>query len=181
MSVWELKTASPDVYASLNMTEAQARSRIFVFDGKPREWKRRPTAEVYQEAREKDHLPRADISLMAAGSLVLNEKAAAALRPFLDQFGQFLEARVDGVVEYFFNVTNVVDCIDLDGSTRRSSGSIIKEAFKTDALPVGPAVFKDPRTALIRIYVNDAAREILEDCVASNQLTGMKIAALGQG
>ena len=181
MSVWELKTASPDVYASLTMSEAQARSRIFVFDGKPREWKRRPTAEVYQEARKKDHLPRADISVMAAGSLVLNEKAAAALRPFLEQFGQFLEAKVNGVIEYFFNVTNVIDCIDVERSTRRSSGSIVREAFKAEALPVGPAVFKDPRTALIRIYVNDAARDVLEASVALHQLTGMKIVTLGQG
>lgn len=181
MPVWELKTASPDIYAALVMSEAQARSRIFVFDGTPREWKRRPAVDVYQEGRKKGHLPRADVSLMAAGSLVLNEKAAAALRPFLDQFGQFLEAKVDGAVEYFFNVTNVIDCIDEEKSTRRTSGSIVKEAFKADALPVAPAVFKDPRTALIRIYANDAAKAILESSLVSHHLTGVKVTELGQG
>jgi hypothetical protein len=102
-----------------------------------------------------------------------------ALGPFLLQFGQLPEAKVDGVVEYFYNVTRVIDCIDLEKSERRASGSILKEAFRPDALPAGPAVFKDPQTALNRIYVNDEAKRALEAEIMAHRLTGFDLAPLG--
>jgi hypothetical protein len=180
MKVWELKTDSPDVYAPLVASDAQARSRVFIFDGTSREWTRRPVVEVFREEKKKDQLPRGDVSLMLAGSIVLNQKALDALGDFLGQFGQFLEVKVDGVVEYFYNVTNVVDCIDLEASDRRSSGSIVKEAFRPEALPVGPAVFKDPRTSRNRLYVNQEGKTILDERVAAANLTGLEIEELGQ-
>ena len=180
MKIWELKTDSPDVYAPLVPTDAQARSRLFIFDGTAREWKRCPAVEVFREERKKDQLPRGDVSLMLAGSIVLNQKARDVLGDFLGQFGQFLEANVDGVVEYFYNVTNVIDCIDLEASERRSSGSIVKEAFRPAALPVGPAVFKDPRTVRNRLYVNKDGKAILDARVAAANLTGLEIEELGQ-
>ncbi len=117
---------------------------------------------------------------MLAGSVVLSQKAVDALGAFLLQFGQLLEANVDGAVEYFYNVTQVIDCIDVDQCERRSSGSILTEAFKTDTLPVGPAVFKAPQTALNRIYVNDDAKLVLETAIAAHQLTGFELAPLGE-
>lgn len=180
MPIWELKSQAPDVFAPLVPTDAQANSGIFEFDGTPRQWKRRPRVEVYQEGRKKDWLPRGDASLLLAGSLVLNQKAVDALGPFLSEFGQFLEARVDGVVEYFYNVTTVIDCIDSQRCERRSSGSIRKEAFRPEALPVGPMVFKDPLTAVNRIYVNDEAKEVLEALIATHRLTGFELAGLGR-
>jgi hypothetical protein len=180
MSIWELKTQSPDVFAPLVPTDAQVNSGIFEFDGSPRQWKRRPTVEVYQEGPKKAHLPRGDASLLLAGSLVLNQKAADALGPFLTQFGQLLEAKVGGAVEYFYNVTRVIDCIDPERSERRSSGSLLKEAFRPEALPTGPTVFKDPRTARVRIYVNDEAKRILEADIAAHGLTGFELAPLGE-
>ena len=179
MTIWELKTQSPDEFAPLVPSDAQVRSGIFEFDGTPKQWKKRPSLEVYQEGPKKNWLPRGDASLMLAGSLVLNQKAVDAFGPFLLQFGQLLEAKVDGVIEYFYNVTRVFDCIDLEKSERRSSGSIRKEAFRSDALPAGPAVFKDPQTALNRIYVNDEAKAVLEAEIMAHHLTGFDFAPLG--
>ena len=176
--IWELKTQSPDKFAPLVPSDAQVSSRMFIFDGTPRQWKRRPTIEVFQEGRKKDHLPRGDASLLLAGSVVLNQKAVDALGPFLEQFGQLLEAKVDGAAEYVYNVTRVIDCVDPDASLRRPSGSIVKEAFRTDALPVGPTIFKDPQTALIRIYVNEEAKQLIEQSIASHGLTGFALAAV---
>jgi len=178
MSIWELKTRSPDEFAPLVPSDAQVSSGIFEFDGTPKQWKRRPSVEVFQEGPKKKWLPRADASLMLAGSLVLNQKASDALGPFLLQFGQLLEAKVDGAAEYFYNVTQVVDCIDEEKSERRSSGSISKEVFRPNALPVGPAVFKVPQTALNRIYVNDEAKQVLESAISAHQLTGLALAPL---
>lgn len=179
MTIWQLKTQSPDTFAPLVPSEAQARSGIFEFDGTPKQWKRRPSVEVYQEGPKKNWLPRADASLMLAGSLVLNQKAVDALGSFLLQFGQLLEARVDGVIEYFYNVTELIDGNDADKSERRTSGSILKEVFRPEAVPDGPVVFKDPQTALIRIYVNDEAKQVLEAAIAAHRLTGFALAPLG--
>ena len=180
MSIWELKTQPPDEFAPLVPSDAQVRSGLFEFDGTPTDWKRRPPVEVYREGPKKKWLPRGDASLMLAGSLVLNQKAADALGPFLLQFGQLLEAKVDGVVEYFYNVTRVIDCIDLEKSERRSSGSISKEAFRADALPVAPTVFKDSKTALNRIYVNNEAKKVLDEAITAHQLTGFDLAPLAR-
>ena len=179
MPIWELKTQSPDEFAPLVPTDAQVNSGIFEFDGTPRQWKRRPTVEVYQEGPKKSHLPRGDASLLLAGSLVLNQKAVDALGPFLTQFGQLLEVKVDGAVEYFYNVTRVIDCIDPERSEKRSSGSILSEAFRAEALPAEPTVFKDPRTARIRIYVNDEGKRLIESAIAAHGLTGFELATLG--
>jgi hypothetical protein len=63
------------------------------------------------------------------------------------EFGQLLELDVAGSIEYFYNVTNLVECIDPGRSENRSTGVIVKEAFRDGAEPSAPAVFKDPRTA----------------------------------
>lgn len=179
MTIWELKAGSPDEFAPLVPSDAQVNSGIFEFDGTLRVWKRRPTVEVYQEGSKKDDLPRGDASLLLAGSLVLNQKAVDALGPLLMQFGQLLEAKVDGATEYFYNVTCVIDCIDVERSDKRASGSILREAFRPGALPVGPTVFKDPRTARIRIYVNHEARELLDAAIANAGLKGFQFAPMG--
>lgn len=179
MSIWELKTSSPDEFAPLVPSDAQVNSGIFEFDGTLRNWKRRPTVEVYQEGNKKNHLPRGDASLLLAGSLVLNQKAVDALGPFLAQFGQLLEAKVDGAVEYFYNVTRLIDCIDPERSERRASGAIVKEAFRPDAVPYGPTIFKDPRTARTRIYANDEARQLLEASIAETGLRGFQLVRIG--
>jgi hypothetical protein len=57
-----------------------------------------------------------------------------ALEGFLSQFGELLEIDVQGSVEWFYNVTNVVDCIDVDKSDKRSTGAIAKEVFREDAI-----------------------------------------------
>ena len=176
MTIWELKAGSPDEFAPLVPSDAQVSSGIFEFDGTPRVWKRRPTVELYEEAGKKALLlPRGDASLLLAGSLVLNQKAVDVLGPLLTQFGQLLEAKVEGRIEYFYNVTRLIDCIDAERSQKRASGSIVKEAFRPEALPDGPAVFKDPRTARIRIYANDEAKQLLETGIAGAGLKGFDL------
>jgi hypothetical protein len=113
-----------------------------------------------------------------SGALVLNQKAHDTLGPFLQEFGQFLELDVGGSTEYFYNVTNLVDCIDPDRSEKRSTGVIAKEAFRDGAVPSVAAVFKDPRTVGTRMYANAAAKEKLDALVADAGLTGLEFVAL---
>ena len=147
--------------------------------GKPLQWKKRPKVDVFQEPKKKARLPRADVSLLMSGALVLDQKARDALGSFLEQFGQLLELDVAGSTEYFYNVTNLVDCIDPDLSEKRSTGVIVKEAFRDGVEPSSAAIFKDPRTAGTRLYVNSAGKEQLEGLVAGAGITGLEFAELG--
>ena len=95
---------------------------------------------------------------VSSGSLVFGDKGRAALGPFLLQFGQLLKLEVDGAPYWLFNVTQLVACIDRARSEQRAGGTIGKEAFVESALPIVPAVFKDPITARARIYVDDGGK-----------------------
>jgi hypothetical protein len=148
------------------------RSGMFAADGRPVEWRTRPTLDVFIEPRRKKAKPRADISALQPGALVLNARACQILGGVLAPFGQLLEVSVDGAIEYFYNVTNVLDCIDPDRSVKRGSGAISKEAFFEERIPTAPTIFKDPKTVRSRIYANEAAKEALENLIAGTDLVG---------
>ncbi|HWU77240.1 MAG TPA: hypothetical protein VN043_12120 [Rhodanobacter sp.] len=173
MEVWELKNgALNDVAMLVYPVDAAFDVGIFDINGEPLEWKVRPHVNVFVEPRKKKAKPRADISALRPGALVLNAKAKAAMGEFLAEFGQLLEIDVDGQTEWFYNVTHLIDCIDLQSSTLRASGTIAKEQFFPNRVPIDPAVFKDPRTARTRIYVNKAAKDLLQERMASAGVSG---------
>lgn len=179
MAIWQLRTAPADKFAPLAPTEVQAMAGTFEARGKPLHWKKKPKVDVFQEPKKKAKLPRADVSLLMSGALVLDQKARDSLGTFLEQFGQLLEIDVAGTTEYFYNVTNLVECIDPDRSDKRSTGVIVKEAFRNGAEPLAPAVFKDPRTAGTRLYVNSAGKDLLERLVADAGITGLEFTEPG--
>lgn len=75
--------------------------------------------------------------------------------------------------------TRIIDCIDLENSTVRASGTIAREQFFPEHVPVDPVIFKDPRTARTRIYVNEAAKKLLQQSMASAGITGAEFAEPG--
>lgn len=179
MAIWQIQPAPADKFAPLAQTDAQALAGTFEARGKPLQWKKKPKVDVFQEPKKKARLPRADVSLLMSGALVLDQKARDILGPFLEQFGQLLELDVAGSTEYFYNVTNVIDCIDPDRSEKRSTGVIVKEAFRDGSEPLAPAVFKDPRTVGTRLYVNSVGKEQLELLAVNAGLTGLEFIELG--
>jgi hypothetical protein len=180
VKVWEFKNASANDVATLVFaSDKDLDSGMFDAEGAALSWLKSPRVEVFIEPRAKKAKPRVDISPLTPGALVLNDKAKAALGPFLSRFGQLLALQCADGPEYFYNVTNVVDCIDLANSKTRASGSIAKEAFFEDKVPDEPTVFKDPRTAATRVYVNEAAKNILEGLIAGAGITGAAFAEPG--
>lgn len=75
---------------------------------------------------------------------------------------------------YFYNVTNLVKCVDVERSTKDETGFMEAEAFYDINVPREPAVFKDPTTAGYRMYTNDPGRELLEKLAAEAGLTGLE-------
>ena len=175
MAIWELRCASVNDFAALASVDRQdGLAGLFDADGKEQDWMHRPAVEFIVDPRKKKQKPRADVIAFVPGALVLNEKADAALGPFLSQFGQLLELHCAGETLHFFNATKLIDCIDVERSEKRRSGAIAMEAFDESNVPHETAVFKDPRTAGARIYVNDAGRAEIERIVAEAGLAGVE-------
>ena len=180
MTIWELKNGSMNDVASLVYgDQADLAADTFGGDGRVLKWSERPRVSLLVEPRQKKPKPRVDISALRPGALVLNERAKHALGEFLSQFGQLLELDLEGSTEWFYNVTNVIDCIDLERSEKRASGTIAKEVFVEAKLPVQPVIFKVPQTARAKIYANDAAKSLLEDLLSRDRISGSAFAEPG--
>jgi hypothetical protein len=175
MTVWQLYTGLSEKVATLVVPEEDrgiASMKRFGGDGSPLRWRKPPRLEAYSYGRKKP-MPLGDLGPFLPGALVLGEKAYAALGPFLSEFGQLLPLDVDGFPHWFFNVTNVIPCIDKAGSEPYAGGTIDKEAFIDAAVPRQASVFKDPVTARARIYVNDAGKQALEEAATKGKVKGL--------
>jgi len=181
MTVWEIKAGPADRVAMLVVPQAEqvmGAMKRFGGNGNVLHWHERPKLQVYADKRRK-RLPRSDVSPFVPGALVLNSKAFATLGGFLADFGQLLELDVDGEVEYFFNATHLVPCIDRERSETRPGGTVGREAFLANAVPSEAAVFKDPATARSRLYTNDAGKRTLEDVAAAHSVSGLVFTRAG--
>ena len=182
MNVWELKAGSVNDYAPLVFaSEREATSGMFDVSGAPLAWSKKPKVEVFIEPGKKKAKPLADISALTPGALAMNDKARAALEPLLGEFGEFLELDCQGEPRWFYNVTNVVPCIDEQQSVKKPSGAISREAFFEAKVPQGAVVFKDPITAPASLYITDAAKTALEEIVAAAGISGLAIVEPGPG
>jgi hypothetical protein len=178
--VWELKAGSVNDFAPLVFaSERDAASDMFDVSGAPLAWGKKPKVEVFVESGKKRPKPQADVSALTPGALAMNDKAKLALEPFLGLFGQFLELDCDGEPRWFYNVTNVVPCIDEANSAKKPSGAISKEAFFADKVPSGEVVFKDPVTAPASLYVTNAGKSVLEKLAAEAGITGLALVEPG--
>ena len=181
MKIWELRYDGINHYAVLVESADEDNSLdFFTTQGIAKHWQHRPKLEPFIEKRKKTAKPRADLSYFTAGSIILNEKACRALKDFLLPFGQMLEIACLGEVEYFYNVTNLVPCIDYEHSIKTGT-AVIKEVFLPDAVPTAPMVFKDPYTAKSCIYLNQPGKEKFEKLCADAGLFGARFVEAGQG
>ena len=181
MTIWQIYTGQSDKVATLVVPEADrviGSMKRFGGDGSALRWRKPPRLEPYSYGRKKP-MPLGDLGPFIPGALVLGQKAHDALGPFLSQFGQLLPIDVETVPHWFFNVTNVIACIDKERSTPYAGGTIDKEAFIDAALPTEPSVFKDPVTARARIYVNDSGRQMLEEAAAKAKVKGLLFSQRG--
>lgn len=180
VKVWELKSGSVNDFAPLVFaSDKDVESGMFDTSGASLSWSTKPKVEVFVEPGKKKPKPLADISALTPGALVMNDKAKTALEPLLSRFGQFLEMDCAGESRWFYNVTNLIPCIDEARSAKRPSGSIVKEEFIEERVPVDAAVFKDPLTAAAVLYVNEAGKAALEAILTEAAIVGMAFAELG--
>lgn len=176
MKVWEITNDWLDKVAMLVVTDEDKNSPQFWDqfggNGAPLHWAKHPKLQVYVDKKRKKPKPRADISPFTPEGLVLNGKARDALGDFLIQFGQLLELDVEGHVEYYYNVTRVISCVDRDRSEVLPGGYVKTPVFKDSSVPEAAAVFRDSSIPT-SIYANDKAKAELEQRIAKHGITGM--------
>jgi hypothetical protein len=176
VTVWEITNDWVEDYADLVLTAQDLANpnfeKQFGGDGSPLRWKKRPKLTVFIERGNKKPQPRSDITTIALPGPILSQNARDVLGDFLGQFGQLLELDVDGHVEYYYNVTNVVSCLDQERTERTHYGAVTRPVFSTSSMPDAPIVFKVPRISS-RIFVNGGAKDVLEERIARHHLVGM--------
>jgi len=179
MNVWELRCANINDYSMVvPASELDLLDGIFDIDGEPLDWKFIPVIK-YADSRSKGkkaQRPVADVATFGPGAFVLSQKAHEALGAFLGQFGQLLDVQTAGGAEFrkFYNATNIVKCVDIERSEKSDSGGIRSEVFYDINVPRAASVFKDPSTAAIRMYTNDAGKELIERIVQDAGITGIE-------
>ena len=182
MVIWEITHPRMNDVAPLVRTAEDMQNphfqKQFGGDGSQLQWLKRPKLTVKVEKGKKKQKPRSDISPFTAPGLVFNGKVRDALGDFLRKFGQILEIEVDGDVEYYYNVTQVLPCVDASRSEKYPEGSIAKAVFGESKLSTEPVVFIDP---LMRgsIYVNDSAKAELAHLIQRADITGMAFEQVG--
>jgi len=177
MTILELRYASINDYAMVvPLRQDDLMARRFDTDGSPKDWIDRPLVGFADSTRRKNKRAPADVSVMVPGALVLNKRACDALGPLLLKFGQLLEleCEVGAEIRYFYNVTNLLPCVDVARSEKNEFGDIRLEAFDESKVPKEAAIFKDPATADLRIYANATAAALIQERAAAAGLTGIE-------
>lgn len=185
MELWNWNGAANGFTTLVPVRDEDILTGVFTADGTSKAWTSRPQVMPGIERLKKKQSPLGDLSFVMGASVVLNEKAHAALEGFLRPFGQFLE--LDMIDEtgigggdqrlYFYNVTNVIPCIDFDRSETEGK-KVLRPAFNSDAIPVGVQVFKDPFRKKMDIYLTAGARDELTRLIHTNGLRGSTIAPI---
>lgn len=173
MAVWELVAVSNDLTQFVAANREDMDNDVFCANGQPKTWATRPQMIVFMEKRRKKPKPLGDVSFIQPGSVILNQKAYGVLHTFLGQFGQFLETDCDGEIFYFYNVTNLISCID-PGKSRYVGPALFKAAFDAALAPKDAQIFKDPLLSETAIYASDAAKAVLDSLIAGANLSGIR-------
>lgn len=139
--------------------------------GSSLQWSTRPRLATIEYEGRKKNRPRADVSPFTSPGLILNAKVHDTLGEFLSRFGQLLEVDVDGKAEYYYNVTNVLACLDREKSEKEAH-YIERPVFHESRIAETPVIFVEPELPG-RIFVNEGAKKILENGIAESGIIGM--------
>lgn len=173
MALWEVTTAGSNDFTMMVYTNNEdVASGIFRPNGLPKNWQTRPSIQPFVDKKRKKQKPQADISHLTHGTMILNQRAYQVLADFLQRYGELLALDCQGELKYYYNVTNLVSCVDFEASTKIED-CVTKPVFCEQKIPAGAHIFKDPLTVGTRIYLTDEAKALLEEMIADAGLTGL--------
>ena len=179
MKIWSWYGAGEGYAAMLPVRKEDIFNGTFSADGSPKRWATRPQVKPGIERDKKKQKPVADLSPLMGASIIMNAKAHATLKDFLEQFGQFLELELideTGLAGgdqslFFYNVTNVIAAVDF-AKSKKDEGGIAVPKFARGAVPKSAQLFKDPLLLKCYIFVNEAAHTELKELFENAGLKG---------
>jgi hypothetical protein len=186
MQLWRWNGANDSFTTLLPVNDADLLGGVFTADGTPKTWATRPKVKPALEKSPKKQLPLGDLSFVMGASIVLNDRAHAALADLLHPFGEFLDLELidptglagGGQRLHFYNVTRVIPCIDATQSVMEGR-KVIKPVFHADAVPNEAVIFKDPLRKKVDIYLNAAAHDVLVQRMQEAGLRGSTLRVIG--
>lgn len=178
MSIWEITSSWANDVAGVTHADDIELDPVasaefwqqFEGFGSPLQWRTKPRLTAIEHAGRKKR-PRADVSPFTSSGLILNARVRDALGEILTHFGQLLEVDVDGRTEYYYNVTNVLGCLDREKS-RFEAHYVERPVFQERLIPEMPVLFVEPELPG-RIFANEGAKNALDKGIAENNITGM--------
>lgn len=159
-------------------TPNELRAGVFDVDGHVKHWPSPPRITPFIDKKRKKQLPLPDIGWLLPGTIILNLTAYLALKDILLRFGELLPLACDDEICYFYNVTNLIACID-ELASDSIAGCITQAVFAPAAVQDGVQIFKDPHTVRTSIYLTDEARAALEWVINEKGLTGLRFFVAG--
>lgn len=185
MTIWTFQSGYSDDFTAFTLVNWDDMDTCTT-NGQPRNWPVPIQIVPGIEKKKKNQKPLGDINGLTTGGMILNSRAFSVLKDFLEPFGQLLKVEAlnrgellgdsskASEIQYFYNVTKIISCIDYEKSEKRDT-TIIKPYFYEDMIPKGPHVFKDPQRLRGEIHLNDLAKEKLSQLISDAGLTGAEI------
>jgi hypothetical protein len=139
------------------------------FDGKPKalSWES-PAIQALSDDAENRDLPPSDFPSFASHLPVFSERARKSLQPLVNSCGEFLKLKITGPELFVFNVTMLLDALDMERSTYQTFADgkrilrIRKHVFKDLAIGRVP-IFKLVQLPLMHVYVTDPFVELVSE------------------
>jgi len=139
-------------------------------------------AQFYDDSDKKNVISIPEITCWITDRLMFSEQAKLELEAKLNQYGEFLPVKCEGIAYYVFNVTNVIDnAVDEEESKRiiEESGyinveklSFIEEKVSNNLL------FKTHWNGLANIYCNDKFKTMIEQSGYSGLVFSENLASI---
>jgi hypothetical protein len=162
VKVYDLKAGSD--FQSLTLQDQEQWTTLANLDGTSRAagWIPLRVAPI-RDTRREARLPKSDFPTLAPYAPVFSRRASEALFEVLDPYGEWLPLESADGDYVLFNVTSVLNALDLDESTYTlyPSGGINRILTYQFLLPAidGCAIFRLPRSQSLQILVTERVIE----------------------
>lgn len=167
MKVYELNHES-DTYQAIRAHTIADFERFLLFDGAPigKAWVP-VSVKLFREATSFQHERPGDFPYLTAGVPVFTPKSLNALADLLEPHGEILPLQSDDGLFFAYNVTRVIDCLDVDNSqVKRFSDGDIMHVQQYTFFPeriTGIPIFKIPQLSRAYVFVTAEFLRRVED------------------
>lgn len=139
-------------------------------------------ARFHDDSDSKNTLTIPDITCWFTDRLMLNENTKSNLEKKLNQYGEFLPVKCEGIQYYIFNVTNIIDNIIDEKNSKKTieeSGYIeVEQLSFIEEKACKNLLFKTNWNGLKNIYCTDEFKSLIESSGYSGLIFSKDLASI---